>query len=290
MNVKYVNIENSDPLLSVNCLISDNINDLTAYPHIHNEIEIIYIIRGNITLILEGASHILSENSITVINRLCTHEFSDNNFTRFLLLQFKPTSIYESNKMIDIKYLKPFFHTKKFRGFTSAVTSVELENMRDTLFDIEQKIREKDIAYDIAVQSDLIRILYLMYTAKVFDSKIIESIKQKRDLQQLATLLEYVESHYDEPITLNQASTIAKLDYHYFSRIFKEQTGKTFIEYLNFIRILNAQRMLCETDFSIATIATSVGIPNISYFNRIFKNQNGITPIQYRNRKGILSK
>ena len=83
-------------------------------------------------------------------------------------------------------------------------------------------------------------------------------------------------------ITLEQACTITKLDYHYFSRVFREKTGMTFVEYLSFIRILNAQKLLAETDEPISDIAKKVGIPNISYFNRKFKAQNGMTPGQYR--------
>ena len=107
-------------------------------------------------------------------------------------------------------------------------------------------------------------------------------IKTKRNLQHLSTLLKYLDAHFDEVITLEQACTITKLDYHYFSRMFREKTGMTFVEYLSFIRILNAQKLLVETDEPIATIAKNVGIPNVSYFNRKFKAQNGMSPVQYR--------
>ena len=54
------------------------------------------------------------------------------------------------------------------------------------------------------------------------------------------------------------------------------------MEHLSFIRILNAQKLLTETDEPIAFVAQKVGIPNVSYFNRKFKAQNGMTPGQYR--------
>lgn len=282
MNAKYVDINNNDTLLSINCLTSDSLDELIPYTHIHDEIEIVYVLRGTLSLRINSAVHTLKKNDIAIVNRLVPHKFFDNNFAKFILLQFKPTGVYENNKSIDIKYLTPFFHSRDFSHFTASCETPALEEMITVISEIEKKIKEKGIAYELAVESDLVRLLYLMYQAQVFNMKIIESVKQKRNLQQLSTLIKYMESHYDELITLEQACTIAKLDYHYFSRVFKEKTGKTFVEYLSFIRILNAQKLLTETDEPIAFVAQKVGIPNVSYFNRKFKAQNGMTPSQYR--------
>ena len=282
MNAKYVDINNNDTLLSINCLTSDSLDELIPYTHIHDEIEIVYVLRGTLSLRINSSVHTLKKNDIAIVNRLVPHKFFDNNFAKFILLQFKPTGVYENNKSIDIKYLTPFFHSRDFSHFTAPCETPALEEMITVISEIEKKIKEKGIAYELAVESDLVRLLYLMYQAQVFNMKIIESVKQKRNLQQLSTLLKYMESHYDELITLEQACTIAKLDYHYFSRVFKEKTGKTFVEYLSFIRILNAQKLLTETDEPIAFVAQKVGIPNVSYFNRKFKAQNGMTPSQYR--------
>ena len=282
MNAKYVDINNNDTLLSINCLTSDSLDELIPYTHIHDEIEIVYVLRGTLSLRINSSVHTLKKNDIAIVNRLVPHKFFDNNFAKFILLQFKPTGVYENNKSIDIKYLTPFFHSRDFSHFTAPCETPALEEMITVISEVEKKIKEKGIAYELAVESDLVRLLYLMYQAQVFNMKIIESVKQKRNLQQLSTLLRYMESHYDELITLEQACTIAKLDYHYFSRVFKEKTGKTFVEYLSFIRILNAQKLLTETDEPIAFVAQKVGIPNVSYFNRKFKAQNGMTPSQYR--------
>ena len=282
MNAKYVNINNNDTLLSINCLTSDDLEDLIPVTHVHDEIEIVYILRGTLSMRIGSAVHTLAKNDIVIINRLVPHKFFDNNFAQFILLQFKPTRIYENNKAIDIKYLTPFYHIRDFSHFISSCQTPALSEMINVISEIQSKISDHGIAYELAVESGLTRLLYLMYQAQVFDVAIIESVKQKRNLQQFSTLLKYLDAHYDELITLEQACTIAKLDYHYFSRVFKEKTGKTFVEYLSFIRILNAQKLLAETDEPIAFIAQKVGLPNVSYFNRKFKAQNGMTPSQYR--------
>jgi AraC-like DNA-binding protein len=72
-----------------------------------------------------------------------------------------------------------------------------------------------------------------------------------------------------------------------FSRYFKHKTGKTFIQYLNEVRISQAQKMLIETNEKIKKIAAECGFPKQVYFNRIFKIMNGVAPNKFR--KNFLS-
>ena len=282
MNEKFVDIKNNDNALSINCLVSEKLKDLQPFNHIHDELEIVYVLRGTLSVRFHDTIHTLKKNDIIIINRLLPHDFYEANFSKYILLQFKPTVVYEANKSIDIKYLTPFYHTREFDYCIAQCDTPPLSEMIQVISEIAKRIKERGIAYDLAIESDLIRLLYLMYQAQIFSPKILDGIKTKRNLQHLSTLLKYLDAHFDEVITLEQACTITKLDYHYFSRMFREKTGMTFVEYLSFIRILNAQKLLVETDEPIATIAKNVGIPNVSYFNRKFKAQNGMSPVQYR--------
>ena len=282
MNVKYVDIANNDSLLCVNCLTSNDIDTLMPYVHVHDELEIVYIKQGSLSLCINNTVSSVKANNLVVINRQVPHKFFDSNHASFIVLQFKPTKIYDSKKIIDIRYLTPFLHTQNFSHIITQVSTPILKDITSVIDEIEVHIKEHDIAYDLLIESNLIRLLYLMYKAHFFGDRITESVKQTKNLNQFSTLLKFIDSHYDELITLEQACTITKLDYHYFSRMFKEKTGKTFVEYLSFVRILNAQKLLTDTDEPIALIAKKVGIPNISYFNRKFKLQNGVSPSQYR--------
>lgn len=119
---------------------------------------------------------------------------------------------------------------------------------------------------------------------KVFAAKNDTQYDSEKALQRIARLQKYIESHYSETLTVAFACEFSQLDYNYFSRLFRKETGKTFIEYLNIIRINHAQQMLTLTDYPVSYIAQSVGIPNTTYFNRVFKTTSGMTPKQYRNK------
>ena len=68
----------------------------------------------------------------------------------------------------------------------------------------------------------------------------------------------------------------------YVSKIFKEVTGKTFVEYLTWVRIEKSKKLLCEADLTIKDIAELVGYNNSHCFIKVFKEDAGITPGEYR--------
>lgn len=69
---------------------------------------------------------------------------------------------------------------------------------------------------------------------------------------------------------------------NYFSSIFKQETGKSFSEYLNEVRIQKAKTLLLQTTSKVSDIAEQVGYKEYKYFAKIFKEMNGITPTEYR--------
>ena len=72
----------------------------------------------------------------------------------------------------------------------------------------------------------------------------------------------------------------------YFSQIFKEETGKTFVEYLTEVRMDKAKELLRSTDRMLYEIAEQVGYENPAYFTVAFKKQVGLSPRDYRKQFG----
>jgi len=99
----------------------------------------------------------------------------------------------------------------------------------------------------------------------------------------LDRLFEYVEYHFAEDISLEQAADVAGYSKYYFTRIFKECTGQTFMEYLRSVRISEAEKLLLDNHIPIGTIAFQAGFSSLTTFNRIFKQMKGCAPSEYRN-------
>jgi two-component system response regulator YesN len=95
--------------------------------------------------------------------------------------------------------------------------------------------------------------------------------------------ISYMEKHYKENISLQDVAKAVYLNPSYFSKLFKEQTGIRFIDYLNKIRVEQSKKYLRQLDMNISEVALNSGFCDQSYYTRVFKGIEGITPGKWRN-------
>jgi len=98
--------------------------------------------------------------------------------------------------------------------------------------------------------------------------------------------LSYINMHYGSRITLDEVAREVHLSPSYFSRLFKSETGMSFSDYVQKIRIEQAKHQLRQKDCSMADIAGRTGFFDQSHFIKIFKHTTGLTPGEYRRRRG----
>ena len=94
--------------------------------------------------------------------------------------------------------------------------------------------------------------------------------------------IEYMQEHFRESLTLTDISRTVGLSVSYFSYLFKQETGKNYIEYLNEIRLLATMKDLMNTDEKVVVVAQKNGFQNLEYFSRYFKKQTGESPARWR--------
>lgn len=107
------------------------------------------------------------------------------------------------------------------------------------------------------------------------------SIQQSRRINKI---MQYVESHYQQKITLEQIGALIGMSPSSVSRFFKQRTRHRFWDYLNNYRVKKATKMLMETNYSVSEICYECGFNNISNFNRVFKEKMQFTPSDYRKK------
>jgi two-component system response regulator YesN len=96
--------------------------------------------------------------------------------------------------------------------------------------------------------------------------------------------LEYLRKNYANDISLNQTAEYIGVNSSYLSRVFKEDYGMGFAEYLNSIRVKQAKYLIERTDIKLKEIVKQVGFNNYTYFFKVFKMVAGITPIEYKEK------
>lgn len=110
---------------------------------------------------------------------------------------------------------------------------------------------------------------------------------KEEELQEINPILKYIELHYKENITLEKAASMANKSYYYFSRFFKKVTGSNFKEYIDFVRICEAEKLFLNKDMNISQVAYEVGYNNISSFNRVYKRIRGYSPSKIKKAKYV---
>jgi two-component system, response regulator YesN len=125
---------------------------------------------------------------------------------------------------------------------------------------------------------------------KWFLDKIMEACRNiitKREEQTSGVITKakaYMEENFHKDISLEDVSRAVDISSYYFSKLFKEETGENFIEYLTNIRIEKAKKLLQNRDISIKNICADTGYSDPNYFSRIFKKYVGVTPTEYREK------
>jgi AraC-like DNA-binding protein len=109
------------------------------------------------------------------------------------------------------------------------------------------------------------------------------------ETERMKRILEFMLTHFREEIRMEQAASIAGMAPAAFCRYFKKRTRKTFVEYLNELRVSHARNLLTHSGLSVGQVGLEAGFNNISHFHQHFKRQTGLTPLRYQSmtRKGL---
>jgi len=285
--VNQEEIHSSQMELSISVIIVDSTRKIDAVSHIHDEIEMIYMMEGYMDFFF-GKQHItVNKGQIIIVNSLIIHSSKvvKGVYTKYCKIQFCPGVVYDI-RMSEYKYLTPFINHNAFsyRLLDSSLNEGDLYFAK-MMVSVANEYYERNIAYEIQIKSHMFGILAYLYRADILALDVSTSIGKKRVLLlKFDNLLKHIEENYAKDISLQDACKMMNLNYNYFCRLFKEATGKPFIKYVNFIRLAVSEKLLRTTDKPITEICYETGFSSCSYFDRSFKQFNGYSPLTYRKK------
>ncbi|MGB0579496.1 MAG: helix-turn-helix domain-containing protein [Limisphaerales bacterium] len=94
--------------------------------------------------------------------------------------------------------------------------------------------------------------------------------------------LDWLSRNFFEAVTLDAGAIACGFSRRKFTELFKQQTGKSWLNYLHELRVNHAVALLCETDSQVTSIAFQCGFDDLSTFYRVFKRLNGRQPLEVR--------
>ena len=241
--------------------------------HWHEYVEILYLIRGQFSAIVQATEYQLNEGDLIIINSGDLHMTRSNTCT-YLLLQISASQMRQ--------YL-PDFDTMRFD--TIIPCSEQPAPLRALLSEMNEIRQNPSDSYQLLFTSRLYEFLYHLcrsYSHQIPSASLTGS---QRDLQRVTHVMNWVKVHYPEPLSLETAADSLALSKEYFCRLFKKYTGQTFLEYLNDVRTMHLYEDLQNSDETITVLMEKSGLSNYKIFMRTFKKLYGSTPQKMRSNR-----
>lgn len=270
------------------CHIENVSKSGNVYPaHYHNYIEILYGISGTYHVLLNGIHHEFTEGDLTLINSKEVHQINaiSSDGGQYIVLRFEPEIIYNSMfpNYQELKYVLPFIlenshHQKVIKNKDLASFIPEL------LYDILKEFKAENYGYELAIKNHIGRIFLwiLRYFHDSGTDFTISNDTYDTQMKRIQPSLDYVLEHYEEELKMEDMAVLCNMSYSYFSRTFNQHMNMNFNEYVNYIRITEAEKLLVTSDLNITEISNAVGFSTTSYFIKLFKSYKNTSPKQYR--------
>ncbi len=247
--------------------------------HFHNTYELYYLFSGERYYFIKDKMYHVMPGDLVFINEYdihCTTNVENRGYDR---------AVIDFRKEFLEDFLNCIENINLFECFKKEIHIIHLENQERVLFEnllnlIIKEYKQKNIGYEDYLKSMLLQILFLINRHSQHETNSPLQFAEKHNT--ISDIVGYINNHFDEDITLDLIAEKFFISPHYFSRNFKKSTGFNFVEYLNNVRVKEAQRLLFKTDLTVAEIGRITGFKSTTHFGRVFKNISGVSPLKYR--------
>jgi len=270
-NFEYIFLDNDFPVR----IFLQNINHFKL--HWHNQIEILYAMKGSIRITTNGINFKLDKGHICFINSGVIHSTSRGDEDNLILT----IHITDSKKSVfyNFKNMK-FNHETYLDNFQKNL--VPLSDLQNLLQRIYIEYRKKLPGYENMILSLVNACFSIMIRHSYLVPKEKDDYIGENNLKRFNLILDYINDHYTEKLSLHDISDIMHMNYYYLSHFFKNIAGISFQDYVSGLRLNQSEILLSTTKKNITQIAFECGFPNIKSFTGIFKLNFGMLPTQYR--------
>lgn len=251
--------------------------------HYHRHIEILYGIKGHCTIYLDGKQYEFMPDEMVVINSDVVHRiYGNDEINSYLVIKLDLSVIYEfQDTSPEIKYVIPFLMHNLDNKYIFTKDDLKDSDIKKWLFAINDEYNLKMFGYEIAMKSNAINVfLWILRCWNPGGSDDLYVYNNR--IEKAKTALDFIHENYMNQISIIDIAEKCNMNYSYFSRFFKSYAKQSFNDYLNYVRISKAKKLLSSTNLSISDVAEKVGFTSSSYFISKFKKRAGLTPAQFR--------
>lgn len=258
-------------------------NQFRSYAaHKHDALEICIPIENEYKYIVGSKSYTLVPGDIFFVPPGILHEIEcENEGCRFIYL-FEVDFL---SGLFDFSFLRDFFKEVRLVNETN-YSSIYGQIYSEFMGINDQYFLYENMVLEMPIYSRLLNIFSLLITMNPQFAPIrLEDSKTRDKYAKFKSLINHINSHFMDEISLEWAANYVGFSKYHFSRLFKEYTDVTFYDFLMHRRMQAAKVLLTDTNMTITEIAFQTGFNNLTSFTRCFKNVTNRTPSEYRATK-----
>ncbi len=250
--------------------------------HTHEFIEIVYILKGRCTQKIDDTEYPANRGDLFLINYNRTHSVMGENNCEFFNILVKPEfinkSLTDSRNAFSLLELSSF---EEFCGISEqnkcmvTFSGGEVKNVEAIINLLWKEFKENEAGCRFAIQSGLNFLLVQIFRKLSFPFK-----STQKEIS--SELLKYIKEHSKDRISLKDIASANYYNPSYFSRLFKQYTGKSFTQYLKEARIEHACLLLETTDMNINDISEEAGYSDKTKFYKHFRQIKELSPYEYK--------
>lgn len=255
--------------------------------HWHPSLEIDYVTEGLIEYQLAAGETILLEkgdalfiNSNVMHSAKSAKKDKHGSIYAFLFGGEFISGIFGG--LLDQKYILPLHQSPDVPFYVIRSHNPRHIHILDLLLRLPRLSEEEKFGYEFNIRHILCKIWLLLLKETEETPNRRMTARRNEDSERLKKMIQYIQEHYMEKISLKQISAAAGLSERECNRCFQRYVNMTPILYLNHFRVRMAAQMLLHTDKSIFSISELCGFSSNSYFGRVFKEMTGKTPHAFR--------
>lgn len=250
--------------------------------HCHQELEIIKIQKGALSVLREAEKLHLQEGDIWIVPPFISHGIGkgDENCERLVIML--DLQILGMQMKQDQEYLwlrNELEKTDMYSGQWKSSTKSKIDVFIEQLY---EEYLEKEYAWKFSIKT---LISQLTLTA-IREMPKMEIETRDKSVLKIKDILEYIALHYYKDISLGECAKAVGFNSTYLSRYFRQSMGITFQEYIKRLRIDRAKWLLMTEKISITEICAQSGFRDVKTFNKLFKKECRMSPSQFRKNIG----
>lgn len=254
------------------------------FSHYHEYPEILYLIQGNLKIWLSDKLYEVKKGELIVINSNETHRIvSVADESKYVIIKFTPKLLCTFQQTPgEIRYVLPFLAQTSNRPRVYSESFVRKTKINELIIETINEWNDKNVGYELALKANVLKIIRYIISYLNEQGLTVKSYNGNNNIQQImSAILEYINENF-KTLSETDVANHFGVSYSYFSRSFKQIMNMSFKEYVNHLKINDAQKLLLTTDKSVAEIAEELGYSSPSHFINVFKKFKNCSPKQYK--------